>query len=60
MTDILCPCGLSQDRNLSSRDYSWLGTAFYLGYTAFEPLGRCGVPADCAIPANMLTEMAPF
>lgn len=28
-----------QDRNLSSRDYSWLGTAFYLGYTAFEPLG---------------------
>jgi len=25
-----------QDRNLTGRQYSWLGTVFYLGYTIFE------------------------
>lgn len=25
-----------QDRNLTGRQYSWLGTVFYLGYTVFE------------------------
>lgn len=28
-----------KDRNLSSRDYSWLGTSFFLGYLFFEPIG---------------------
>lgn len=34
---------------LDSREYSWLGSAFYLGYLAFEAPGRCVIQAKYVI-----------